>query len=90
VTYKLSLKADEDLHRLYRYGIMHFGEDQADMYFDGLVARLELIAQQPHLYQRVDDIRQGYRRSVYGSHSIYFRVRHTTVEIMRIISREDF
>ena len=70
-SYKLSADAEEDIRRLYRYGIQNFGLAQADTYFDGLFARFDQIAEEPFLYRAVDEIRKGYRRSVYGAHSIY-------------------
>jgi toxin ParE1/3/4 len=37
----------------------------------------------------VDDIRAGYRRSVCGIDSIYYRVQGDSVEIMAIIGQQD-
>lgn len=51
--------------------------------------QFELIAEQPFLFPSVDFIRQGYRRSVCGADSIYFRIENDTVEIMAIIGRQD-
>ena len=34
----------------------------------------EQLAENPWLYQAVDDIREGYRRSVCGVDSIYYRI----------------
>jgi len=87
--YSLSQLAEEDVRRLYRYGIEKFGLIQADSYFDGLFARFDAIAESPALYPKVDHIRPGYRRSVYGVHSIYYRAAGTAVEIMRVLGRED-
>ena len=47
------------------------------------------IAEQPYLYQAVDYIRAGYRRSVYGTDSIYYRINGDIVEIMAILSHQD-
>jgi toxin ParE1/3/4 len=41
------------------------------------------------LYPAVDDISEGYRRSVCGVDSIYYRIEGETVEIMAIIGRQD-
>lgn len=49
-SYRLSEKADEDLSRLYEYGITHFGQDRADRYYDGLIERFEQLAENPRLY----------------------------------------
>jgi toxin ParE1/3/4 len=40
-------------------------------------------------YQAVDEIRKGYRRSVCGVDSIYYRIKGDDVEIMAIIGQQD-
>jgi len=88
-TYRLTENAKEDLRRIYRRGLREYGEAQADQYYNALFDRFEQIAEQPFLYPAVDDIREGYRRSVCGADSIYYRVEGETVEIMAIIGRQD-
>ena len=61
----------------------------ADQYYDAFFDRFEQLAKQPYLYQAVDDIREGYRRSVCGVDGIYYRVDGDTVEIMCILGRQD-
>jgi toxin ParE1/3/4 len=41
------------------------------------------------LYPAVDDLRKGYRRSICGVDSIYYRVHGDTVEIMSILGRQN-
>lgn len=88
-TYRLSENAREDLRRIYRRGLREYGEAQADAYYNALFDRFEEIAEQPFLYPAVDDIREGYRRSVCGVDSIDYRIEGETVEIMAIIGRQD-
>jgi len=88
-TYKLNQDAEDDLKRLYRHGVRKFGIVQADTYFDALFERFDQLAAEPLLYRAVDEIRPGYRRSVCGAHSIYYRLDQDTVEIMRILGREN-
>lgn len=87
--YQLSEAADADLERLYEWGIDRYGMKAADQYYDGLIARLSQIADSPHLWQGVDHIRAGYRRSVYAAHSIYYRVAANGVLIVRVLGREN-
>ena len=47
------------------------------------------LAEQPSHYPAVDYLRKGYRRSVFGSHSIYYRVEHEYIIIIRILGRQD-
>ncbi|MFZ4604092.1 MAG: type II toxin-antitoxin system RelE/ParE family toxin [Caulobacterales bacterium] len=87
--YRLSEAADADLERLYDWGIDRFGMKAADQYFDGLIARFEIIAESPQLWPAVDHIRAGYRRSVYVAHSVYYRIEANSVLIVRVLGREN-
>ena len=88
-SYRLNREALEDLDRLYEHGVLTFGLRQADAYFDGIVNRFQKIADQPELYPAIDHIRQGYRRSVYKSHSIYYRIYPDDIVIVRILGQQD-
>lgn len=87
--YRLSKAADQDFERIFEFGIDQFGLAQALDYQNGMKQRFEQLAAQPKLYQAVDHIRQGYRRSVYQAHSIYYRIDRDFVLIVRILSREN-
>ena len=87
--YRLSENAKADLTRVYRRGLREYGEAQADKYYQAFFERFEQLAEQPLLDQAVDDILPGYRRSVCGSDSIYYRIDGETVEIMAIIGQQD-
>jgi toxin ParE1/3/4 len=88
-TYRLTEDAKDDLIRIYQRGLREFGEVQADAYFNALFERFEALADQPLAYPAVEDIRVGYRRSVCGVDSIYYRVQGEIVEIMAIIGQQD-
>ncbi|MCH9693306.1 MAG: type II toxin-antitoxin system RelE/ParE family toxin [Gammaproteobacteria bacterium] len=88
-SYKLSEDAKADLIRIHQHGIRRFGEAQGDKYYYALVDRFEQLAEQPLLYQAVDEFRKGYRRSVCGVDSIYYRIDGDVVEIMAIIGQQD-
>ena len=87
--YRISEVAKTDLRRIYRRGVREFGEALADQYYGALFVRFEQLAKQPYLYQAVDEIRDGYRRSVCGVDSIYYRIDGDTVEIMTILGQQD-
>ena len=65
VNYRISEDAKADLNRIYRRGVREYGEVQADQYYNALFDRFDQLTKQPYLYQAVDDIREGYRRSVW-------------------------
>lgn len=88
-SYKISEAARADLARIYRHGVHEHGEARADQYFDAFFQRFEELAAQPHAYPAVNNIRPGYRRSVCGVDSIYYRVVDGTPEIMAILGRQE-
>lgn len=87
-SYKLTDEAEADLIRIHQWGVRHHGEEQADRYFAAFFEHFEELAEQPLLYS-VTDIREGYRRSVCGSDSVYYRINDGRVEVMAIIGRQD-
>ena len=87
--YRLTEAAKEDLVTISQYGDEHFGEAQSNRYRDQLKHRFSVLTEQPFLYQEVDHIRAGYRRSVCGVHSIYYRITGEGVEIVRVLGRQE-
>ncbi|WP_395173531.1 type II toxin-antitoxin system RelE/ParE family toxin [Roseibium alexandrii] len=87
---KISASADRDLTAIYEYGFTRWGEERADIYYDELTQHLRQLCDNPFLYAAVDDIRPGYRRSVCGVHSVYYRVTVDAVEVMAVIGRQAF
>ena len=87
--YILSKEAAEDLTQIANYGDQQFGNEQSDKYRDKLKSHFIELSDHPLHYQAVDHIRKGYRRSVCGSHAIYYRIQNETVEIMRVLGRQD-
>ena len=87
--FRISNTAKEDLIRIHHYGVKNFGNTQADKYFDSFFEYFEIIAQRPFTFESVDFIKNGYRRCVCGSDSIFFKVNENFVDIMTIIGRQD-
>lgn len=89
-SYRLTGQAKADIKRIHQWGVRHFGEDRADAYFQKFFMRFEELAENPFLYPAADEIRQGYRKSVCGADTIYYRVTDEGVEVMAIIGHQDF
>jgi len=87
--YKLSEGAQADLIRIHQHGVRVHGEAQADAYYNAFFDHFEQLAEQPLLYPAVDHVREGYRRSVCGADSVYYRIKGEAVEIMAIIGQQD-
>jgi toxin ParE1/3/4 len=63
--------------------------EQANTYYDAFIQHFEELADNSLMHPAVDDIRQGYRRSVCGSDNVYYRIAGQTVEIMAVIGQQD-
>lgn len=87
--YDLTGAADRDFENIFDFGIDMFGLALALKYQNGMKKRFEELAEQPERYAAVDDIRASYRRSVYGSHSIYYQIDVERVLIVRILGQQD-
>ena len=59
--HKISEVAQQDLIRIYQYGTLQFGEEQADKYFEAFFEKFELIAKRPFAFEPVELIRPNYR-----------------------------
>ena len=88
-SYRLSKAAEEDLICIALFGDKHFGIVKSDRYRDQLKRRFTALAEQPLQYPAVDHLREGYRRSVCGVHSIFYRIDGKVVEIVRILKNQD-
>lgn len=87
--YRLSKAAKEDLISIAQYGDDQFGLIQSDRYREKLKRRFSVLAESPELFAGVDHIREGYRRSVCGVHSIYYRIEGEDVKIVRVLGKQD-
>ncbi len=85
---KISRRAEQQLQKLYIDGFNAWGAKQADYYYDKLIIHFELICETPLIFMSVDSIRAGYRRSVCGKHSIYYRLINNTIEIMGVLKKQ--
>lgn len=88
-SYKLAEDAETDLIRIHQWGVRVHGEAEADEYYSAFFDHFDKLAEQPYLYKAVDYIRKGYRQSVCGVETIYYRIEGDTVEIMRVLGRQN-
>ena len=89
LTLRITKLAAQDLDDLYTEGWANWGEAQADRYYDGLLERFERICNHTKMYQAVDHIRDGYRRSVYEKHAIYYVIEDGAIEIRAVVKFQD-
>ena len=57
----------------------------ADRFAHGFSRHCELIAANPELGPKRDELREGLRSSVFQSHVIFYRLRGERVEVLRVL-----
>ena len=87
--YIVTQAAKCDLMAIAQYGDENYGNEKSDQYRDKLEQKFVSMAEQPYLYPAVDHIHDGYRRSVCGVHSIYYKIEGQGIAIIRILNRQD-
>lgn len=85
--YELSNEAENDIVEIGRFSIKTWGVIQADDYIAGLHDTLSLLADSPRLGRSIDDLRQGYLRHEYKSHSIFYRRQLGGIRVVRVLHK---
>ena len=85
--YELSGRADSDLKEIYKYSHVTHGEAQADRYYDGLIARLEFLADAPLIARERRDLSPPARIHPHEQHLIVYQVRE---KIGKLLKCRDF
>ncbi|SDA88560.1 toxin ParE1/3/4 [Algoriphagus alkaliphilus] len=84
-SYRLSVKAEEDLTEIYTYGILQFGYSQAGRYTAGLEETLLNLAQFLYLGKESNFLYRGLREFIYKSHLIFYLIEEEGILIVRIL-----
>lgn len=87
LNYRLTNAAENDLNDILEYGEEHFGIQAAVSFYEGLLSVFTKIVENPAQFASIDAVRQGYRRAVYQTYSIYFIERQNFIEISRVIRK---
>ena len=83
---KFSQQASRDIDEIYLYGLINFGEDQADIYSEkvkNLV--LETLCRNPEIGRLDTRVNPAIRRLDFESHVIFYDVTETDIVIVRIL-----
>jgi len=78
-------RAQQDLKNIWRYSFEHWGQRQADTYYDELKKGMEMILENPKIGIACDDIRQGYRQYHINHHLVFYRLTPTNIHVVRVL-----
>ena len=71
-SYRLTIRALQDLNAIADYTIERWGADQMERYLKLLDNRFEWLAQNPLAGRERNDVHRGYRSFPEGSHVIFY------------------
>ncbi|WP_445747335.1 type II toxin-antitoxin system RelE/ParE family toxin [Polaribacter sp.] len=88
--YKLSFEAEEDIIRIFEYGVHQFGFAQASKYYELLFSCFEKIASNPMMFPKVKKYENIERFCVCGADTIFYMVQEDKIEIITIVGRQQY
>ena len=84
--YRISEQAINDLNDIWVYTFRKWSKEQADRYYDLIIAEIEFIADNYLMGKSAEQTRKNYRVTKIKSHLIFYRkVENETVEIVRVL-----
>lgn len=83
--FQLSRRAEADLLRIGEYTLNKWGVAQAARYIGDLEDCCQMLAENPNMGRRCDDVRPGLRRHEHGKHVRFFRQERGGILISRIL-----
>lgn len=87
MSYKISIKASEDIENIWIYTFENWSFEQADRYISLIFDEIEYLANNPNSGKNFNHIRKNYRCSKVKSHLILYRLttKPGDIEIIRIL-----
>ncbi|MDM3871579.1 type II toxin-antitoxin system RelE/ParE family toxin [Porticoccus sp. W117] len=80
-----SKRAEKQVQEIFLYTASKWGVSQAEKYDKGLENTLQLLADNPDMGRKCDDLRKGYHRHEYGRHIIFYRKYQCDIQVMSVI-----
>ncbi len=83
--YTLSTEAQNSLKKIQIYSIKHFGKVRTKQYLTDLRKRMKALAENPSRGLVREDLNVGYHSDFIGSHTIYYRIQETHIDIIDVL-----
>ena len=85
--YKLSVKSESDIAKMFEYGIETFGITQAQNYFYGIHDVLQVLAENTNLGRDASEFLPLLKRFSYKSHTILYLNTTIGILVIRVLSQ---
>ncbi len=89
MNYEISVKANEDIEKIWLYTLETWGQEQADRYYNLILDEIKYITNNFENGKSMEFLRKGYRATKVKSHLIFYRKnKKSSVEIIRILHQK--
>ena len=87
MSYKISVKASQDIENIWLYTFENWSLEQVDRYINLIFDEIEYLADNPNSGKDFNHIRKNYRCSKVKSHLIFYRFidKRSDIEIIRVL-----
>ena len=83
--YVLSQEAENDIEEIFEFGEYKFGKAQALSYLIQMEEHFVLLAENPSIGKKRNEIKEGLFSLPYVSHVIFYRILENQVRIVRVL-----
>ena len=90
MNYRISVKAYEDIEKIWLYTLENWSQQQADRYVNLIFDEIEYLATNPKSGKDFSHIRKSYRCAKVKSHLIFYRTieKANYIEIIRVLHQQ--
>ncbi len=87
MSYKISVKASEDIENIWLYTFENWSLEQADRYINLIIDEIKYLAGNPNSGKNFNHIRRNYRCAKVKSHLIFYRLidKQSDIEVIRVL-----
>lgn len=83
--YILSTAAQNSLKEIQIYSIKNFGKERTRQYLTDIRQRMKALAENPSRGIIRDDLKVGYHSDFIGSHTIYYKIQSTHIDVIDVL-----
>ncbi|AZO11945.1 MULTISPECIES: type II toxin-antitoxin system RelE/ParE family toxin [unclassified Mesorhizobium] len=87
-TVRISPRAKRDLDGIWDYSLNQWGAERAEAYIRSIHSVVTLMDQFPAIARNASDVRPGLLKYAVGSHVVYLRMNHQSIDIVRILHQQ--
>lgn len=86
--YHISKLAKEDLENIWKFTNENWSKNQANKYFEGIIAQISKVTENPAIGKSIDFVKKDSRIIEYKSHLIIYKIEEKIIKVDRILHKK--